>query len=47
MLCQNDQSQIKVYENLIKSILFIQFQERYKKEEGQDIKAEYNIEEMK
>ncbi len=42
-LCSNDQSQIRIYESLIKSILFINFQERYKREEGQDVKQQIKL----
>lgn len=37
MLSQNENSQIKVFETLIKSVLFIYFQERMKSEEGLDL----------
>lgn len=45
MLTQNEHTQMKVYENLIKSVLFIYFQERYKQMEGQDIAIEFLKEE--
>ena len=45
MLSQNEHTQIKVYENLIKSVLFIYFQERYKQREGHDIAVEFIKEE--
>jgi len=31
---------MRIYENLIKSVLFIYFQEKYKAKEGQDITKE-------
>jgi hypothetical protein len=40
MLSQNEHTQMKIYENLIKSILFIYFQEKYKAKEGHDIYKE-------
>jgi hypothetical protein len=42
MLSQNEHTQMKIYENLIKSILFIYFQEKYKTKEGHDISKEMN-----
>ncbi|CDW84627.1 ubiquitin hect domain family protein [Stylonychia lemnae] len=47
LLSQNEQCQVKVFENLIKSVLFIQFQQKFKQEEGQDIKVLLNFEECK
>lgn len=45
MLSQNEHTQMRVYENLIKSVLFIYFQEQYKQKEGVDIASEFTKEE--